>query len=193
MGESNKMSEVHVLTTGEAARYCGVNFRTVIRWIERGQLKAYKLPGRGDHRICVEDFVGFLRDNAMPVPAELAAASRKVLLVAKSPELVAGRQALQHAGCEVDLATDSFSAGALLVSGKPGLLVLDTNLEGIDGFQILDMIRSRSEFSALTVLVVAPEAESNQQRWLDAGADAVIPANSEPSALVGRVNLMLDA
>lgn len=186
------MSEVNVLTTGEAARYCGVNFRTVIRWIERGQLKAYKLPGRGDHRICVEDFVGFLRDNAMPVPAELAAASRKVLLVSGAPELVASRQSLQQAGFEVDLATDSFSAGALLVSGKPALMVLDANLAGIEGFQILDMIRSRSEFSSVATLVVAPEGEVDQQRWVTAGADAVVPATCDRNALLARVNLLLD-
>ncbi len=40
-----------VLTTGEAARICGVNFRTVLRWIDRGLLPAYKLPGRGDRRV----------------------------------------------------------------------------------------------------------------------------------------------
>ena len=38
-----------VYTTGEIAKFVGVNFRTVIRWIERGQLDGYKLPGRGDH------------------------------------------------------------------------------------------------------------------------------------------------
>ena len=187
------MSEVHVLTTGEAARYCGVNFRTVIRWIERGQLKAYKLPGRGDHRICVEDFVGFLRDNAMPVPAELGSASRKVLLVSDSPEMIAGRQLLQQAGCEVDLASDSFSAGAMLASGKPAMLVLDSNLEGVNGFQVLDMLRSRSEFSSLNILLIAPEGEASQQRWLDAGADAVVAASCDRNELVGRINLLLDA
>ena len=187
------MSEVHVLTTGEAARYCGVNFRTVIRWIERGQLKAYKLPGRGDHRICVEDFVGFLRDNAMPVPAELGTATRKVLLVSDSPEMIAGRQQLQQAGCEVDLASDSFSAGAMLATGKPAMLVLDSNLEGVNGFQVLDMLRSRSEFSSLSVLLVAPEGEANQQRWLDAGADAVVASSCDRNELVGRINLLLDA
>ncbi|WGL15830.1 response regulator [Microbulbifer bruguierae] len=187
------MSDVHVLTTGEAARYCGVNFRTVIRWIERGQLKAYKLPGRGDHRICVDDFVGFLRDNAMPVPAELGAATRKILLVADSPELVAARQLLQQAGGEVDVAGDSFSAGALLATAKPAMLVLDTNLEGVNGFQILDAIRSRSEFASLSVLVVAPQGETNQQRWLDAGADAVVAAACDRNELVGRINLLLDA
>ncbi|WP_406828400.1 response regulator [Microbulbifer sp. ARAS458-1] len=187
------MSEVHVLTTGEAARYCGVNFRTVIRWIERGQLKAYKLPGRGDHRICVEDFVGFLRDNAMPVPAELGSATRKILLVSDSPEMIAGRQQLQQAGCEVDLASDSFSAGAMLACGKPAMLVLDCNLEGVNGFQILDMLRSRSEFSSLSVLLIAPEGDTNQQRWLDAGADAVVAATCDRGELVGRINLLLDA
>ncbi|HEY8568930.1 response regulator [Microbulbifer sp.] len=187
------MSEVHVLTTGEAARYCGVNFRTVIRWIERGQLKAYKLPGRGDHRICVEDFVGFLRDNAMPVPAELGSTTRKILLVANSPELAAGRQLLQQAGCEVDIAGDSFSAGALLATSKPTMLVLDTNLDGVNGFQVLDTIRSRAEFSSLSVLLIAPQGETNQQRWLDAGADAVVAASCDRSELVGRVNLLLDA
>lgn len=187
------MSEVHVLTTGEAARYCGVNFRTVIRWIERGQLKAYKLPGRGDHRICVEDFVGFLRDNSMPVPTELAAASRKVLLATVSPALIEGRQALQQVGCEVEIASDSFSAGAMLACGKPAMLVLDTNLEGVNGMQILDTIRSRGEFSAVTVLLVAPRDDLNQQRWLDAGADAVVDAGCDGNELAGRIKLLLDA
>ncbi|MDO6805884.1 helix-turn-helix domain-containing protein, partial [Wenyingzhuangia sp. 1_MG-2023] len=55
-----------VLTTGEVAKYCGVNFRTVIRWIERGHLEAYKLPGRGDNRVPVAGFVRFLQSNEMP-------------------------------------------------------------------------------------------------------------------------------
>ena len=60
-----------VLTTGEVADYCGVNFRTVIRWIKRGQLDAYQLPGRGDNRIEVDDFIDFLITHKMPVPDEL--------------------------------------------------------------------------------------------------------------------------
>ena len=40
-----------ILTTGDIAKYCNVNFRTVVRWVERGLLKSHKLPGRGDNRI----------------------------------------------------------------------------------------------------------------------------------------------
>ncbi|WP_237059430.1 response regulator [Microbulbifer sediminum] len=187
------MNELHVLTTGEAARYCGVNFRTVIRWIERGQLKAYKLPGRGDHRICVEDFVGFLRDNSMPVPAELAAASRKVLILAQSQELVAaGRQALQQGGCEVDVAGNSFVAGTMLAASKPALLVIDVSIERNNAFGIIDHLRSRNEYANVRVLVVTEATESDSQRWLDAGADAVIQGPGDRAELVAKAKLLLE-
>lgn len=68
------------LTTGEAAKYCGVNFRTVIRWIDRGHLGAYKLPGRGDNRIPINGFVDFLRKNDMPIADELLSSDRQLLL-----------------------------------------------------------------------------------------------------------------
>ncbi|MEW5250395.1 response regulator [Microbulbifer sp. 2201CG32-9] len=187
------MNQLHVLTTGEAARYCGVNFRTVIRWIERGQLKAYKLPGRGDHRICVEDFVGFLRNNAMPVPGELASASRKVLMVAQDPELTgAARQALQQAGCEVEVAGDSFVAGTLLAGCKPALVLLDTNVAGVNGFQILDHLRSSSDSSSVRILLIAPAGENDLQRWLKAGADAAVASPVDSNELAGKVKLLLE-
>lgn len=56
------------LTTGEVASFCDVNFRTVIRWIKRGHLKAYQLPGRGDNRIVIKDFLQFLVEHSMPIP-----------------------------------------------------------------------------------------------------------------------------
>jgi len=188
------MSELHVLTTGEAARYCGVNFRTVIRWIERGQLKAYKLPGRGDHRICVEDFVGFLRDNSMPVPNDLAVPSRKVLLVTTDPELTSsGVQTLKNIGCEIEVAGDSFSAGILLANAKPALLVIDASLMGDGGFQVLDYLRSRSEYANLRILVVPSEDDLDKARWLDAGADALLAHREERGELAAKAKLLLEA
>ncbi|MFS1525888.1 helix-turn-helix domain-containing protein [Microbulbifer sp. 2304DJ12-6] len=188
------MSEIHVLTTGEAARYCGVNFRTVIRWIERGQLKAYKLPGRGDHRICVEDFVGFLRDNAMPVPNTLAVPSRKVLLLTTDSELTSvGCQTLENIGCETEVAGDSFSAGILLAHFKPVLLVIDANLVGDGGFQMLDYLRSRSEYANLRILVAPSGDDRDTTRWLDAGADALLSQREERGELAAKAKLLLEA
>jgi excisionase family DNA binding protein len=66
-----KQVEKRTLTTGEIAHYCGVNFRTVIRWIKRGYLNAFQLPGRGDNRVEVGDFLAFLERHNIPIPEEL--------------------------------------------------------------------------------------------------------------------------
>ncbi|MAY15382.1 MAG: response regulator, partial [Oceanospirillaceae bacterium] len=83
------MREKQALTTGEVAKYCGVNFRTVIRWIERGHLDAYKLPGRGDNRIPVSSFITFLQDNNMPVPGDLSLGVRTLVLLADAEDFSA--------------------------------------------------------------------------------------------------------
>ena len=114
------------LTTGEAAKYCGVNFRTIIRWIERGHLKAYKLPGRGDNRIRVEDFTRFLKETGIPIPAELQAHTHNILVVDDDVKMArAIKRVLTRNGYEVQLAHDGFQAGALLEPFKPSLLTLD--------------------------------------------------------------------
>ena len=59
------------LKPGEIAAYCDVHQRTVSRWIANGQLKGHKLPGRGNYRVVLDDFVRFLQQQQMPMPLEL--------------------------------------------------------------------------------------------------------------------------
>jgi excisionase family DNA binding protein len=54
------------LTTGAVARYCGVSKVTVLRWIEKGNLLAFKLPG-GQNRIHREDFYAFATRHSIPI------------------------------------------------------------------------------------------------------------------------------
>ena len=54
------------LTTGAVARHCGVSKVTVLRWIERGNLAAFRLPG-GQNRIPRDDFFAFAARHKIPV------------------------------------------------------------------------------------------------------------------------------
>jgi excisionase family DNA binding protein len=54
------------LTTGVIARYCGVSKVTVLRWIEKGHLVAFKLPG-GQNRIHRDDFFAFANKHGIPI------------------------------------------------------------------------------------------------------------------------------
>lgn len=119
------MREKQALTTGEVAKYCGVNFRTVIRWIERGHLDAYKLPGRGDNRIPVESFVDFLNNNNMPVPDELDTGGHKLVLLADvdeiSPEIAA---CVRRAGWDLLVTQDPVYFGFLISQNQPAAIAV---------------------------------------------------------------------
>lgn len=53
------------ITVGFVARHCGVSNTTVLRWIERGQLPAFRLPA-GHYRIQRESLTEFLTRYNMP-------------------------------------------------------------------------------------------------------------------------------
>jgi excisionase family DNA binding protein len=57
------------LTTGNVARHCGVSKVTVLRWIEKGDLTAFKLPG-GQNRIHRDDFYTFAAKHGIPIKHE---------------------------------------------------------------------------------------------------------------------------
>ena len=54
------------LTTGVVARHCGVSKVTVLRWIEKGNLVAFRLPG-GQNRIHRDDFYTFAAKHKIPL------------------------------------------------------------------------------------------------------------------------------
>jgi len=54
------------VTTGFVAEHCGVSNATVLRWIEKGYLLAFRLPD-GHYRIYREDFAEFLANYNIPV------------------------------------------------------------------------------------------------------------------------------
>lgn len=188
------MDKAQVLTTGEAAKYCGVNFRTVIRWIERGRLSAYKLPGRGDHRITVEDFVLFLESNDMPVPEELKpkTVSNKVLVVEDQLEMASAmRRVLRRAGYDVEIASDGFAAGLMLAQHQPAVVTLDIKMPGMDGYEVLKTMRDQLVYKDVKVLVVSAETAAGMQKALEFGANDVLSKPFDNNELLDKIETLI--
>lgn len=183
------MSEV--LTTGEVARACGVHFRTVLRWIERGVLHAYKLPGRGDHRVPIEELRRFMRDNGIPDRSQSLVLARRVLIV--DDELAMARaieRVLVGAGYETAIAPSGFEAGAMLHTFKPSVMTLDLRMPGVDGFNVLRFLQNASLPSPLRILIVSADTEDRLQEALRLGAHGLVRkpfANEELLAAVERM------
>ncbi len=164
------------LTSGEIASYCDVNLRTVIRWIESGKLKGFKLPGRGNNRILVEDFIEFLERHDMPIPDALKGiASPSILIVddempvAKSIQRVARR-----AGFDSYIATGGFQAGIMLSQYEPKVMTLDLSMPGMDGYSVIEFTREQSKHKDLKIVVISALDDISLERALEIGADATL-------------------
>ncbi|QDU35358.1 Response regulator MprA [Poriferisphaera corsica] len=180
------------LTTGQVAKYCGVNYRTVIRWIERGEMKAYQLPGRGDNRIEIEDLIAFLRKNQMPIPLELSGGLSRVLVVESDrTQAQSLSQSLTSGGYEVQVAQFGFHAGAQIDSYRPALIIFDLQTPGLGGIEAVHYLRGNSRTKHLKVLLISDNANEDQHALLDAGANAVIQKPFQPHDLLAKVGQLV--
>jgi len=177
-----------VYTTGEVAKFTGVNFRTVIRWIDRGELEGYKLPGRGDHRVTKSSLLTFMNLHHMPIPEELLVTERKALVVDDdAPMARAIARVLKRDGWEVKTSNDGFQAGMELANFRPGLLILDLKMPSMDGFTVLSLTRSTPGFEHLKILVVSAQGEDGLNEALTKGADEVLAKPFENEHLLAIV------
>ncbi len=180
-----------VLTTGQVARYCGVNFRTVIRWIERGDLKAFKLPGRGDNRVKLGDFIEFLRKHDMPVPPEFLVDARRVLVVQEDASTIEQLIAqLRKAGFEAVPAATSFRAGAMLGHQSPGIMMLDMEMTGLGGLDAVKALREQSRYADVKVLILTSNSPDELNNARLAGADDVLAKPFETDELIRRLQAL---
>jgi excisionase family DNA binding protein len=180
------------LTPGEIAHYCDVHQRTVSRWIASGQLKGFKLPGRGNYRVVLEDFICFLQQQKIPVPQALTSTTT-VLVV---DDEVAYRRAilrvLQSGGFNVMMAADGFQAGALLLQHKPAVMTLDLQMPGLDGFEVLKFIRQHPEINQIKILVISGLGQTELDKAIAAGADAILSKpfdNAQLLDVIARLTL----
>ncbi|MAT15980.1 MAG: response regulator [Planctomyces sp.] len=188
------MKRKSVLTTGEVARYCSVHFRTVLRWIERGDLNAYKLPGRGDNRIRIEDFLNFLAEHEMPIPAELGeATNNKVLIVEDEPRMARCIQRVLHGKYETVVATDGFRAGAYLKTYQPKVMTLDLQMPGLSGFDVLTFVRATKELCDTRILVLSGMGPDDLAQASLAGADAVMSKPFDNDELLATIDHLMES
>jgi CheY-like chemotaxis protein len=89
---------------------------------------------------------------------------------------------LRAADLEILMREDGPSGLAAVRSESPDLLVLDIGLPGMDGWQVLDHIRSDAATRSLPVVVLTAHAEEESRRRADeGGADAFVTKPFQPN------------
>jgi DNA-binding response OmpR family regulator len=101
--------------------------------------------------------------------------------------LIAGL--LERAGHRVVEASDGREALRLLFARRPGLVVLDVTMPGLDGWQVLERIREVSDVPVLMLTALGEELD--RVRGLRAGADDYVAKPFGRQELLARVEALL--
>jgi two-component system, OmpR family, response regulator len=200
MAKENR--KVRIFSALEVANICGVVNQTAINWIKSGYLKAFTTPG-GQYRVYSDDLHRFLVDRGMRIPVELedALASeqrpRKLLIVDDDRELNnLLRKFLTRSIPEYEIgqAYDGFEAGRLLAESKPGVVILDINLPGVDGHRLCQTMKSDPSLGNPIVVAISglsdPDTEASILRE---GADSFLAKPLDLESLASRIRALADA
>lgn len=100
---------------------------------------------------------------------------------------------LRPANLEVTMREDGPSGLEAARTEQPDLLVLDIGLPEMDGWQVLDHLRSDDSTRAMPVLVLTAHAEEESRRRADeGGADAFVTKPFQPNEFREEVLRLLN-
>ncbi len=169
-----KIKKSLVLSALDAANVCGVANQSIINWVNKGFIKAYRTPG-GQYRIYPEDLLSFLENKKMQVPEELLEMVNKrkegdprILIVDDDVGLnsVVKSFLSSHINkVDIEQAFDGFEAGSKMIEFRPKIMLLDLDLPGVDGVKICKDIKL-GKFASTEIIVITALEEPDLEEKL---------------------------
>lgn len=99
---------------------------------------------------------------------------------------------LERGGFSVLKAKDATSALAVLDQNTPDMIILDVMMPGMDGIELCEVIRERSDTAHVPVLILSARGDAESvMRGMEAGADDYLPKPILHHDLVAKVRHML--
>jgi excisionase family DNA binding protein len=152
-------------TTREAAKLLGVSIGTVQHWVESGVLDAWKTAG-GHRRVMRDSLERLLRRGPTSTAAELTALPDPVAPVTGLTVMVVEDNAILRRLYREQLGQwpmihqlmtydNAFSALMAISQAHPDLLITDLSMPGLDGREMLRVLRHSPEVAHTTIVVVS--------------------------------------
>ncbi len=154
-----------VMGTQRAAETLGVSVRTVQLWVENGTLKAWKTPGK-HRRILRSSVEAVLAERAAEQDADLLAA-QDVLVVEDEPAMQAYYEAmfeLMRPDLVLRFAANGFEGLVEYGRKKPGLMLLDIDMPGMDGIELIKALDDSGSADVRIVVVTSLPEEQIVER-----------------------------
>jgi excisionase family DNA binding protein len=179
-------------TTNQLAKLFGVGPTTVITWVEHGELEAWKTLG-GHRRIRHQAVLDFLHRHRLPYPPAFADNTIKIVVLAAAPAVLTQIGAVlqrDQPRTQLHLETDPTAALLRIGAERPRLVVLDSDLPGLDAAGFCRGLRASAALESLRILAIGIGGNAAPE-LLSAGADAFLETWLLPAQLAETAHRLL--
>jgi two-component system, OmpR family, response regulator len=190
-----KFEKVKNYSALEVANICGVVNQTAINWIKKKYLKAFTTPG-GQYRVYGEELATFMTSRGMKVPPELKEFLQKgtktVLMIEDDDQFAwqfFDEINSEYPNCSVERALDSFEAGRKLTIENRDLILINSDMKGLDAEKVCETIRADSDGESKSIIVFAGFVDKiKKESLLRAGADVYLKKPFD----IGQISIYLE-
>jgi len=171
------------LSVGQVAEICCVSKKTVLNWIYDGALKAFTTYG-GHYRVWPVNVKKFLDSTGMDIDFEYVDERITHILIidddADYSQMLKSAISTELPSAEITATDDGYEGLMLIGEIKPQLVILDIKMPKIDGFQVLDLLKTRKIDHDMKVLVITGYLDEGTKKqlagtiadhWMDKLAD----------------------
>ncbi len=185
------------LSVGQVAEICRVSKKTVLNWIYDGALKAFTTYG-GHYRIWPANVKKFLDTAGMDIPFDFIDDRTTHILIIDDDEGYSQmlRDAIVAELPSVDVVTTDDGYEGLMLIGeiKPQLVILDIKMPKLDGFQVLELLKTRKTDHDMRVLVVSGFLDKTSKEQLSKTiADGTLDKLTDVPTLMKTISSLLRA
>ncbi len=181
------MPDKRYYTPNEAAALLMVAPATLRVWTDKGLIRALTTAG-GHRRFPREEVERMLQAR---VPHDKAIQLRRVLIVDDEPPITRYLSALLGGlGLDTAQAQDGFSAGQLVHTFQPDVLLLDLMMPGMDGFQVCRQLKAHPATRHIRIIAMTGyPSPQNVERILAAGAESCLAKPLDEERLLDALSL----
>lgn len=180
------------LTSHAVAELIGVSPSTVLSWIDKGLLPAFRTPG-GHRRVEPSALVQFLRSHEMPVPKSLLPQAKRILLIDDDAAFLRStRRTLvqQFPDLSVEMAEGPVEGLIKIGTEKPDAVLLDAMMPGMDGVEVCRQIRQNQATQDIVVIALTGRLDDElSAAFKQAGATECLRKPLDVSQLMNLLGL----
>ncbi len=170
------MKNKKIYTTKEASELLNADITTISNWIDEGKLKAYRTPG-GHRRVQQKALLSFVKKYEMPI-FDRQTTTTNFLIVDDEPKIqktVKKILSKKYPEARIFKSDNGFKSGKYLARGDIDCVILDIRMPGMDGFEVMEQIKTDPDLGSPAVIVITGYSEEGlKEEVKDKGAQKLL-------------------